>query len=133
MAGYLRGQIAEMADINVETLRYYEKSGLIPTPMRNNAGYRLYPEEIVTQIEFIKMAKYCGFTLSQIKQLLSKVEDQAVDMSYFLNIVDTKVNKIESEIIELEKVKTVLTNLRNGLQEPHKSFKVQKVAHTLKI
>ena len=64
MKYYLRGEIAKMADINVETLRYYEKNKLIPTPKRTEKGYRLYSKDILNILAFIKSAR---FTLEQIK------------------------------------------------------------------
>lgn len=60
MEYYLRGEIAKMADINVETLRYYEKNKLIPIPRRTENGYRLYSKDILIILAFIKSAKSAG-------------------------------------------------------------------------
>jgi MerR family transcriptional regulator, copper efflux regulator len=65
------GQVAKKTDISIETLRFYERSGLIPEPPRKESGYRQYPEEIVPVLRFIKNAKDLGFTLAEIKELLS--------------------------------------------------------------
>ncbi|MNP69525.1 Mercuric resistance operon regulatory protein [compost metagenome] len=70
MTEYLRGQMAKMANVNMETLRYYEELGLISTPLRSEAGYRLYSEEALSRLTFIHNAKRCGFTLKEIKKAL---------------------------------------------------------------
>ncbi|WP_051461066.1 MerR family transcriptional regulator [Ruminiclostridium josui] len=69
MKYYLRGEIAKIADINVETLRFYEKNKLIPNPKRTSKGYRLYSEDTLIILSFIKSAKSAGFTLEQIRNL----------------------------------------------------------------
>ena len=63
MKYYLRGEIAKIAGINAETLRYYEKEKLIPIPKRNSSGYRLYSENTLIIFNFIKNAKDAGFSL----------------------------------------------------------------------
>lgn len=73
MEGYLRGQAAEMAGINLETLRYYGKLGLIETSARTPSGYRLYPEESIVRLAFIRNAKLCGFTLREIKKSIDTI------------------------------------------------------------
>jgi MerR family transcriptional regulator, Zn(II)-responsive regulator of zntA len=133
MANYLRGQIAKNANVNIETLRYYEKNGLIPEPLRTESGYRLYPEETLARIEFIKMAKYCGFTLNQIKQLFLKVDSKIVDLAFFTDVIDKKIQKVDCEILELEKLKSVLVSLKDNMEEPQKSSKVRAVMNILKI
>lgn len=65
------GQVAKAAGVGVETVRFYERVGLIPDPPRRPSGYREYPPDAVHRIEFIKRAKALGFTLAEIGELLS--------------------------------------------------------------
>ncbi len=65
------GQVAKQAGVNVETLRYYEREGLIDAPPRTASGYREYPAETVSRIHVIRRAKALGFTLQEIRDLLS--------------------------------------------------------------
>ena len=65
------GEVAEQAKVHIETLRYYERRGLVATPLRSRANYRLYPEETMRRIRFIKRAQALGFSLTDIKELLS--------------------------------------------------------------
>jgi hypothetical protein len=73
ISGYLRGEIAKMANVNIETLRYYENYSLIPSPIRSDSGYRLYSEEILSRLTFIKNAKFCGFSLKEIKKKILQI------------------------------------------------------------
>ena len=65
------GQIAQRAEISVETVRFYERQGLVEKPPRKESGYRQYPPEVVSRLRFIKKAKEVGFSLKEIKELLS--------------------------------------------------------------
>ncbi len=64
------GKVAKRAQVNVETVRYYERRGLIPQPPRRESGYRRYSQDTVARIQFIKRAKELGFTLKEISELL---------------------------------------------------------------
>jgi DNA-binding transcriptional MerR regulator len=68
--GLRSGQVAEAAGVNVETLRYYERRGIIREPGRSLGGHRLYPEETVTTLRVIKAAQNLGFTLDEVAELL---------------------------------------------------------------
>lgn len=68
--GLRRGQVAEAAHVNIETLRYYERRGLLAEPDRSPGGHRLYPPEAVTALRVIKAAQRLGFTLDEVADLL---------------------------------------------------------------
>ena len=65
------GDVAKQADVHSETLRYYERRGLVARPPRSVSNYRLYPEDTVRRVRFIKHAQAVGFSLKEIKELLS--------------------------------------------------------------
>ncbi|MFF0723745.1 MerR family transcriptional regulator [Streptomyces sp. NPDC004134] len=72
MSGALRsGQVAAAAGVHVQTLRYYERRGLLPAPARSNGGHRLYGEDAVTALRVIKAAQRLGFTLAEVADLLA--------------------------------------------------------------
>ena len=71
MTGELRvGQVAAAAGVHLETLRYYERRGLLARPERSPGGHRLYPPQVVTQLRVIKTAQRLGFTLGEVADLL---------------------------------------------------------------
>jgi MerR family copper efflux transcriptional regulator len=71
MNGLTIGEMAERAKVHVETLHYYERRGLIERPPRSASNYRQYPEDVVQRVRFIKRAQALGFSLKDIKELLS--------------------------------------------------------------
>jgi MerR family mercuric resistance operon transcriptional regulator len=70
MTGLRSGQVAAAAGVNLQTLRYYERRGLLAEPDRSLGGHRLYPEETVTVLRVIKAAQRLGFTLDEVADLL---------------------------------------------------------------
>jgi DNA-binding transcriptional MerR regulator len=68
---YTIGKVAALAGVSAATLRYYEKEGLITPASKTVAGYRQYNDEALRRIRFIKHAQHCGFTLTDIKELLT--------------------------------------------------------------
>jgi Hg(II)-responsive transcriptional regulator len=65
------GQLAERAGVNIETIRYYERRGLLPEPARTDSGYRRYERDAVARLRFIKRAQGLGFTLHEVEELLA--------------------------------------------------------------
>ena len=119
MEYYLRGEIAKMADINIETLRYYENKGLIPIPKRTSKGYRLYSKEILIILNFIKSAKNVGFTLEEIRNLFSAVDGENIDLNYIDEFINKKLVEIKQKMMDLQSVKSSLEDIKNNLYKPH--------------
>ncbi|MDX3639832.1 MerR family transcriptional regulator [Streptomyces sp. MB09-02B] len=72
------GEVAEAAGVNVQTLRYYERRGLLAEPERSNGGHHLYSEEVVTVLRVIKATQRLGFTLEEVAELLEAGRHTAV-------------------------------------------------------
>ncbi len=105
------GQMAKQADVNVETIRYYERRGLLPAPPRNESGYRQYSREDLRRIRFIRRAKELGFTLQEIMELLSLKMEPGTACGDVKKRVDSKIVDIETRIESLKRMKAVLANL----------------------
>lgn len=71
MPSYTIGQLSRLSGVGLETIRYYEREGLISEPPRRASGYRQYPEEALSRLRFIRRAKALGFTLKDIKELFA--------------------------------------------------------------
>lgn len=71
MYEYTIGQAAKAAGVNIETLKYYERRGLLPEPPRSSGNYRLYPHDSIRIVRFVKRAQELGFTLNEIRELLA--------------------------------------------------------------
>lgn len=120
MPGYLRGQIAKMANLNSETLRFYEKEGLLPEQTRSESGYRIYSEETLARLVFIRNAKSCGFSLKEIKKALDKSAEGHIGIADFISVIDRKIGAIDAEIARREKTKSKLAGLKANLQAAEK-------------
>ena len=105
------GKLAGEAGVNLETVRYYERTGLMPRPTRTDSGYRQYDGEDLLRLRFIKKAQGLGFTLKEIKELLSLRVDGRTSCQKVQKLAETKVQAIESKIRDLQRMKRTLTKL----------------------
>ncbi len=105
------GKVARLADVGVETIRYYEREGLIAEPPRKESGYRQYPEETVNRIRFIRRTKELGFSLKEIGELLSLRMDPDATCENILERAVAKVANIEEKILTLQRMKMALGKL----------------------
>lgn len=105
------GKLAERAGISTDTLRYYEKMGLIKAASRSEAGYRIYGEEAERILQFIKGAKTLNFTLEEIGQLLTLNRSDKATCAEVLKHTTGKITEAEQKIRELKEVKKILTSL----------------------
>ena len=110
--GFLRtGQLAKLAGVNVETIRYYERLGLIDEPQRLKSGYRQYTEEYVSRIKFIKRAQGLGFSLQEISELLAlRVEADSV-CEAVQRRAEAKIQDINEKMELLEQMRQTLFQL----------------------
>jgi DNA-binding transcriptional MerR regulator len=106
-----RGSVAKKLKVNPETLRYYETQKLIKKPNRLENNYRIYDEEDMLRIKFIMMAKQLGFSLKEIKDLLSLSVTEKSDRNKVRILVSNKSNLIKEKIMQLTKMKKVLDEL----------------------
>jgi MerR family copper efflux transcriptional regulator len=102
------GELAKQANVNSETLRYYEREGLLPEPERTDSGYRLYADEDVKRVRFIKRAQELGFSLKEIKELLALKLDASQSASEVKRLTEHKIQDIENKIQSLQAMKGVL-------------------------
>lgn len=111
MSGLKSGQLAKQAGVNVETLRYYERRGLIQEPPRRESGYRIYPTSSIDRLRFIKGAQELGFTLDEIKELLALKVDGRASSGGVRERALNKVTQIDSKIGALTQMRNALSDL----------------------
>lgn len=105
------GELAERAGVNLQTIRYYEREGLLPEPPRLDSGYRLFPDSAVRRVRFIKRAQEIGFSLSEIRQLLSLRIDAGRERAEVRALVQAKMADIDGRIRTLKAMKMALNTL----------------------
>jgi MerR family mercuric resistance operon transcriptional regulator len=105
------GNVAKQTGVGVETIRFYERQGLIDKPPRRASGYRQYSKEVVDQICFIRRAKNLGFSLKEIHELLNlRIEPNATSAKVRSRAID-KIEEISAKISSLQQMKGALENL----------------------
>ncbi len=105
------GQVAQAAAVNIQTIRYYERRGLIPKPRRTPAGYRQYAEDAVDRIRFIKHAQELGFTLQEIQELLALRVQHGAACDAVERKTRAKLAIVEQKIRDLQRMRRTLQRL----------------------
>jgi len=105
------GQLARKARVHVETVRYYERRGLLPEPLRRWSGYRQYSQDDVMRLQFIKRAQKLGFSLKEIAELLSLRVDPETSCDDVKKRTEAKLADIEAKIHALERMRKALKKL----------------------
>lgn len=102
------GKLAQQAGVNIDTIRYYERSGLLPEPQRRASGYRDYSSDAVARLQFIRRAKTLGFSLEEISELLNL--SRRHDVKAVKAAAQSRLQSVELKITELQRI-------RKGLRE----------------
>src|SRR5262249_44720728 len=105
------GEVAKQAHVRIETLRYYERERLVASPPRHASTYRLYPEDTVQRVQFIRRAQELGFSLKEINELLSLRVDPATSCTEVRNRALEKITSIEEKIQALNAMQYALARL----------------------
>lgn len=104
------GRIARLASVGVDTIRFYERRGLLPKPDRTASGYRLYKTDTVDRLHFIRRAKTLGFSLEEINTLLD-LQDNGGPKAEVKSITQRKLDGINAKIDDLQRMRDVLNDL----------------------
>lgn len=105
------GQVAKQAGLGIETVRFYEREGLLEEPLRKESGYRQYREDVLGRLRFIKRAKELGFSLREIKELLGLRIDPQTTCADVRQRAESKITDIEDKIRMLQGMKKALIKL----------------------
>jgi MerR family mercuric resistance operon transcriptional regulator len=107
------GNLAKQADVTIETIRYYQRIGLLKEPDKPGSGYRQYTNDTIARIRFIKRAQQAGFTLKEIAELLSLDGSHCADVR---KIAEQKYRQINEQIKDLIALRNILDALVKGCQ-----------------
>lgn len=105
------GAVARRAGVGIETVRFYEREGLLAPPDRSESGYRHYTGDVVGRLRFIRRAKGLGFTLKEIRELLALRIDDTATRADVRQRAQAKVADIEAKIRDLQQMKEALLKL----------------------
>ena len=109
---YRISEFAEKCEVNKETIRYYERKNLLQDPLKTNAGYRIYSDQDVNRVGFIKRMQDLGFTLSEIYKLLGVVDKDEVRCEDMFEFVSKKEEEVQKQIEDLKRIDRMLKDLK---------------------
>ena len=105
------GRLAQLGGVNLETIRYYERRGLLPKPPRTQAGYRQFPPDTVERLRFIKRAQELGFSLEEVGELLALRMERGNNRANVRARAEAKIADIEAKMKTLATIKKTLRGL----------------------
>ena len=105
------GQLARKTGVGVETIRFYERQGLVREPARRPSGYRQYPRDEIRRLRFIRRAKELGFTLREIQDLLALTERPDASCAQVRDHAARKLEQVRAKIRDLQAIETALGSL----------------------
>lgn len=109
-----RGDLAKAGGVNRETVRYYERHGLLPEPARSESNYCLFDQPAVERLRFIKRAQAVGFSLGEIREMLDIQFSPGTACGDVRSMVEAKITAIEAQIQALEAMRGVLIELADA-------------------
>ncbi|BCG63430.1 MAG: MerR family transcriptional regulator, mercuric resistance operon regulatory protein [Methyloprofundus sp.] len=107
------GKLARQANVTIETIRYYQRKGLLVEPDKPATGYRHYPTAAISRLRFIKRAQQAGFTLKEILELLSLDNEHCQDVQ---KLAEQKLQQIDNQLNDLKALRNALDDLVKGCQ-----------------
>jgi MerR family mercuric resistance operon transcriptional regulator len=111
-------EVAERAGVNTQTLRYYERRGILPDPPRSPAGYRDYPDTTVRMLRFVKRAQELGFTLADIEGLLELADGGPESCDAARQLAESHIAELARKIADLQRMRASLAQLVDTCQRP---------------
>jgi len=105
------GQLARQAGVPIDTVRYYERQQLLPTARRSPAGYRVFDQQALQRLRFIRRAKTLGFTLDEIAELLALSARREQDMSSVREAAAARLADVDQRLRELRRIRDALAGL----------------------
>ena len=107
-SGFTRGDLARATGCNIETIRYYEKTGLLPDPPRTGAGYRIYSAAHATRLRFILRARELGFSMEDIRGLMGLEDGAAPTCAEVKERTERHLTDVRAKIADLRRIESVL-------------------------
>jgi DNA-binding transcriptional MerR regulator len=115
MTGRLRaGEVAERVGVNLQTLRYYERRGLLPEPDRSLGGHRLYDDDTVLLLRVIKAAQALGFTLDEVAELIDTGSHAHRRRANLHEVAEAKLRQVREKIAALQRIEQTLLEVRDA-------------------
>ncbi len=116
----LIGQLSKLTDVSIETIRYYERIGIMPKPRRSDGGQRLYDKNQFKRLRFVKRSRVIGFSLEEIRALLALDDQDELSCKEVYSLTEEHLKKVQKKIIELTSIENALKKLANQCSRGNK-------------
>jgi Hg(II)-responsive transcriptional regulator len=111
------GKVAKLSGVGVETLRYYERVGMVAKPQKSGSSFREYPEDAISRIRFIKRAQELGFSLKEISELLALRNSGRGSCERVSQRAEKKISEVREKIADLKRLERALEDVRKSCKE----------------
>lgn len=102
------GELSRRSKVNIETIRYYEREGVVPVPPRTSSCQRVYDSAYLMRLSFVRRCRGLGFSLGQIKNMLHMVDDNSVTCDHIKGLAETHLQDVRDKITDLRKMEAAL-------------------------
>jgi MerR family mercuric resistance operon transcriptional regulator len=105
------GELSRLTDVNIETIRYYERAGIMPPPPRTEGGRRMYAQDHLKRLTFVRRSRELGFSLDEVRALLGLVGGRTLTCAEVRNMARGHIAQIQQRVNDLKKLERALTDL----------------------
>lgn len=105
------GQLSKLTAVNIETIRYYEKIGIMPNPPRTGSGYRIYSEPHIQRLSFVRRSRELGFSQPEVRRLLTLVDEHSYTCAEVQEITAKQLAAVRTKIKDLRKLEKALAKM----------------------
>lgn len=129
---YQIGEVSEKADVSTQAIRYYERIGVLPEARRSRNGYRIYDDNDVDRLRFVRSARALDFSLDDIQEILELRDQGMAPCTYVMGLMHEQITAIDDRIRQLQRLRGDLRRLhRAGLQMPDDVRMKECVCHLI--
>ena len=111
MRQFTIGELSRLTEVNIETIRYYEKIGIMPNPPRNNSGYRIYSSSHLGRLTFVRRSRELGFSQPEVRKLLTLVDEHKYTCAEVQEMTARHLLTVRNKIKDLRKLEKALANM----------------------
>ncbi len=105
------GELSRLSDVNIETIRYFEKIGIMPIPHRNSSGYRVYSTPHVGRLLFVRRSRELGFSQPEVRKLLTLVDEHSYTCAEVRDMTASQLAAVRGKIRDLQKLEQALADM----------------------
>jgi MerR family copper efflux transcriptional regulator len=119
------GELAKLSGLPIDTIRFYERKGLLKSPLRSEGGFRLFSRQDVARLKFVRRAQALGFSLGEVRDLLI-LQDEDTDCSHVRNLLESKLEIVRHKIAEMRRLEG---ELKDALGKCNREVKKRPASH----